>query len=339
MSLDDQIRAALDSAATSVRQHVEAELRAFSQETMRLATEQRQQAVKAAAEATAAEVRAQAESELVRIRAASQQHAEELNRAAEARIVELRKGLDELRAHAQQQLDAARRIAQEQIEQARAEVEKTRNEAVQSRAEVERVHNEALQARVETERARSEAGRARAEADEARSAAAQAQARTDSVRAEATQAEQGFMARLTAEQFVNEQKTAEVLERAQAESRQSEATRAARLVDAIRSLDDATGLSDVLERLVECAGGEADRAAVLLVKGDRLIGWRLTGFEPGSPTQAVDISVEDAGVAGAVLQTGVAAQWPSESAPPRRGAACSCWRRSRRGAVRGCAAG
>ena len=61
----------------------------------------------------------------------------------------------------------------------------------------------------------------------------------------------------------------------------------------IRTLDEAPALSDVLERLVECAGREAERAALLLVKGDRLKGWRLTGFTEDLAAKSIDLSVEE----------------------------------------------
>ena len=55
-------------------------------------------------------------------------------------------------------------------------------------------------------------------------------------------------------------------------------------------------------------------AAMLLVKGDRLVGWRLTGFGAGAPAaKAIDLSVEDAGLAGAVLQSGKAASRPADA--------------------------
>jgi hypothetical protein len=85
-------------------------------------------------------------------------------------------------------------------------------------------------------------------------------------------------------------------------------------VNAIRTLDEARGLSEVLERLVERAGDEVDRAAVLLVKGDRLTGWRFTGFAPeAASATSIELSVDDAGLAGDVLRTGAAVSWSSNS--------------------------
>ena len=62
------------------------------------------------------------------------------------------------------------------------------------------------------------------------------------------------IARLTAAHAVGERKIADAVERAHTDSHQSELSRAARLADAIRNLDEARGLSEVLERLAHCAG-------------------------------------------------------------------------------------
>src|SRR6185503_1635987 len=91
--------------------------------------------------------------------------------------------------------------------------------------------------------------------------------------------------------------------------------RTARLADAIRNLDEARGLSEVLERLVQCSGHEVDRAAMLLVKGKRLMGWRLAGFGPGGPpAKSINLDVEEAGLAGVVVESGLPASRPSDAA-------------------------
>lgn len=344
MPFDDQIRAALDTTAASLREHLEAELRAFSREAARLAGEDRQQAVQAA-DIAAAEVRAQAESQVAQIRAAAQKHAEEVKRAAEAQMGELRKALEELRTEAQQQLDAARRTVQAEIDKARvevarvhtdvekahadvekahteaekaradverahADVEKARADAEKAHAEVERAHVEIEEAQVEIQNARTDAAHARSEAESARADADAARAETEAARQNATQE----IAKVEAAHAVSERHIADAIERANIDSYEAELSRSARLVNAIRSLDEARGLSEVLERLLQRAGDEVDRAAVLLVKGDRLTGWRLTGFAPDAPPpNSIDLSVEDAGLAGAAYRTGVSASRPSDA--------------------------
>ena len=55
-----------------------------------------------------------------------------------------------------------------------------------------------------------------------------------------------------------------------------------RLLTAIRALDRARSLTEILESLAESAGREAPRAAVLLLRENRFHGWRVTGFGGGS---------------------------------------------------------
>jgi uncharacterized coiled-coil DUF342 family protein len=377
LSFDDQIGAALDSTAASLREHLAAELRAVSQEAARLAGEDRKQAAKAA-EAAVAEVRAHAEAHVAQIRAAAQKHAEELKRVAETQIAELRKSLEELRTQAQQQLEAVRRVAQAEIdkahteiqtahieveraqtelersqtelersqtelersqteleraqtelETAHAEVQTARAEVQTAHAEVQTAHAEVQTAHAEVQTAYAEIQTARAEAETARAESARARSEVESARAEADAAHAETeairenakleIAKAEAAHSVSERNIAEAIERAHADTHDAELSRAARLVNAIRSLDEARGLSEVLERLVQRAGDEVDRAAMLLVKGDRLTGWRLTGFAPEMPpASSIDLSIEEAGFAGAVLRTGVAASRPSDAGDASR---------------------
>src|SRR6476659_5047583 len=53
----------------------------------------------------------------------------------------------------------------------------------------------------------------------------------------------------------------------------------ARLIDAVRALDSAHTLAETLEMLASCAGREAARVGVLLVRGNRLQAFRFIGFE------------------------------------------------------------
>jgi hypothetical protein len=306
------------------RQRAAEEKQQALKEASARAEEEKQAAVKAASEAVAAEVRAQAEAlvadvrsqaetQVGQIRAMAQKHAEELKRAAETQIAELRKALEELRAQAQQQLDAARRIAQAEIEKAHAEIDKARVETGKAHAETEK-------ARADAEAARAEADVSRAETEAVRAQAREEVARVNADiemhrKAAAVEAEEVLIARLAAAHTVSERKVAESIDRAYTDSHQMELSRAARLADAIRNLDEARGLSEVLERLVQCSGHEVDRAAVLLVKGERLMGWRLAGFGPGGPpAKSIDLGIEEAGLAGAVVESGLPASRPSDAA-------------------------
>jgi hypothetical protein len=80
--------------------------------------------------------------------------------------------------------------------------------------------------------------------------------------------------------------------------------RSERLLGAVRSLDNAPTLTDVLDCLVPGARDEAGRAALLVVKGSTLRGWSHAGFHE-SMLPAVEISVpaSDPGLLGTALRT------------------------------------
>ena len=94
-----------------------------------------------------------------------------------------------------------------------------------------------------------------------------------------------------------------------------------RLLHAIRGIDRATSLSEILDTLLGAAGREASRAAILLVRGTTLVGWRFvdaagsgSAFEAANAT-ALTLEIADAsdaasralGVLGDAVRTGAAA--------------------------------
>jgi hypothetical protein len=82
-----------------------------------------------------------------------------------------------------------------------------------------------------------------------------------------------------------------------------------RVLDAIRTLDDAVSLSAVLDTLVARASGEASRAGVLLVRADRLRGWRDEGQINVSLAE-VDIVAEAVRTRQAASRTAVGTMTP-----------------------------
>jgi hypothetical protein len=125
-------------------------------------------------------------------------------------------------------------------------------------------------------------------------------------RAAEAEAEEVVINQLATAQAQGERRANEAAERTRTDAHQSELAHAARLVDAVRTLDDARALGEVLDALAECAGREVERAAVLVVKGDRLRGWRLAGFPDAGPAKNIELDLDAAGLAGAVVRTGVA---------------------------------
>jgi len=186
---------------------------------------------------------------------------------------------------------------QRAMEQARAEAETARIDGERARVTAEQ-HFAAVRSDLEAARQA-----AVGEADRARQAAAEA----DRARHEAAaEAEQVFATRLASADAASQRQLAEALERGESRTRQ-ELERAARLSDAVRAIDEAGALSDVLERLVQCAAREVDRTAMLIVKGHRLTGWKLVGFPADSPpAKSIDVGLEEAGLAGAVVESGIA---------------------------------
>ena len=81
----------------------------------------------------------------------------------------------------------------------------------------------------------------------------------------------------------------------------------ARVLDGVRRLDQASRLTDVLDTLVELAGNEASRAAVLTVQADHIHGWRFIGFDSTlDDASQVDLECGEAGIVGRAVETGAA---------------------------------
>ena len=66
-----------------------------------------------------------------------------------------------------------------------------------------------------------------------------------------------------------------------------------RLPDSVRALDEAVTVAEVLETLAVWGGREAGRAAVFLVKGNRLRDWRTVGFEEVVQLGVVEATYRD----------------------------------------------
>ncbi len=94
-----------------------------------------------------------------------------------------------------------------------------------------------------------------------------------------------------------------------------------RVVDGVRRLDQASSLTDVLNALAEVAGGEAQRAGVVIVEGERIRGWRFVGFEPTLPSaRQVDLALVDAGIVGEAAQSAASRSVVAGAEPAAGGA-------------------
>jgi hypothetical protein len=103
-----------------------------------------------------------------------------------------------------------------------------------------------------------------------------------------------------------------------------------RLAEALRAIDRARSLSEILDTLASCAGREASRAAVLLVRDSKLVGWRFVGFgaalEQGT---AFEAPLTESGIIGEAVRSEAAIGGESSSAaspPPFAEASADCER-------------
>lgn len=93
--------------------------------------------------------------------------------------------------------------------------------------------------------------------------------------------------------------------RSDAEAARKDAARTGKpetLAGDLRLLDEATSLSDVLERLTQAAARHAGRAALLVVRNDRLRRWQTAGFGGHQPVEAIDVPLDQAGIAADALR-------------------------------------
>jgi hypothetical protein len=177
-------------------------------------------------------------------------------------------------------LDEAQADTQQQIEEAEARVRATIDEAVTEARADERTKT-AIEVRKLVE----------AEAEQKmHEAAAAADARMKMALADAD-----AKATTALHQSVNEARVRE---------REAEMAAVTRLLESIRGLDGATSLSEVLDALGQAAGREASRAAVLVLRNERLLGWKLSGFGArDAQPKGIDLGLNDSGVIGLAVGT------------------------------------
>src|SRR5712691_1665266 len=93
----------------------------------------------------------------------------------------------------------------------------------------------------------------------------------------------------------------------------------ARLAEAVRSIGRGKSLSEILDTLVICAGREATRAGVWLVRGGGFRSWRVIGFgdalDHEQRGQSVELPFDGAGVIADAARTNEAASGDGPSAP------------------------
>jgi len=319
--LEDQIRASLDRVLVSLSGQLEADISASSSDILRATSDAQARAVAEAAEQAAADVRREAEQQLALIQEEFERQREDSRQHAAAELAAVQQALDEVRAalstthteidERRQEHDAlGLRLEERQreLEGSRRETDDVRREADDLRSEIESVRQESESHKLKVDDVEGQLEHSRREFEDARRAADQAREETLTARHETEQARRESEERLqTAEAirrlFEEARERIELLQREREEAHRH-AERSSRLVPALEALDHAATLGDVLDGLVRVASQEAGRAAVFLVNGQRLRGWRATGFTAADAIVGSELDAHEEGLLGNAVRSG-----------------------------------
>ena len=113
MPWDAQLTTALEGILRNLREHLDEDFRALTQELSRAIAAERSRVAADAAEAASAEVRRQAQQQIAQLRDATKLETQEIRRAAELQVAELRRALEDMRRSTQAQVDHARQSESE----------------------------------------------------------------------------------------------------------------------------------------------------------------------------------------------------------------------------------
>ncbi|HLG55992.1 MAG TPA: hypothetical protein VI485_11730 [Vicinamibacterales bacterium] len=296
-ALDDHIRDTLNRALDSIRGNLEAELGTFQEGLVRAANDAGTRIAAEAAESATADARREAEERLAEVREAAARDVEERQASAAAEVAALQRLLDEARDNAtRQEEDAQRGIdnAKRDADNAKREVETATREADNTKREADNANRELDNAKRELESAQHRLETLEQEKETAQRdiEAARREIETSGLEIDTAEHELEIVRR-------------ELSQLTDAVRRADERlAQAARLPDAIRVLDEASTLGEVLDSLVRSAGREAGRAVVFLVKGDRLREYRIVGFEAESGAARLDMGLDEAGPMAEVVRSG-----------------------------------
>jgi hypothetical protein len=274
---DDHVRETFNRLLDSLRGQLESELGSCREELVR-ASERQVAEMRETSARDAEEQRAQFTielEELQRLVDDAQRQSEEAERLAEASLRET--------DTARQEAESARHDA----DAARDEAESARQDAESARQQISTAQEDARTAREEAQAARHELESVRHDLDATRDHVEAALRDIESARRD-SDAVHHDLNQLREVVRLSDERAAQVV----------------RLRDAVRSLDESATFSEALENLAQRAGSEAGRAAVFLVKGDRLRDWRTVGFDIASDAARLDIRVSDSGLMAQAVQSG-----------------------------------
>ena len=341
MNLDDRIQRAVDAVIQQARGFLEAEVRALADHAVASSTEEREAAVAEAAKGKAAEIEeavrqareaAHAEHEAaVREQQAAAERQQELavQEARSAAQAEAAAALAAVKAEADQAVAAVKADSGQGLAAAKADFDQALGAAKAdfdqalgaAKAEFDQVlaaakseHDQVLAAaNAEGEQKLVEAQTAAASrlaAVESKLAAAENEIGAAESEIAAGETEIAGLrdalasARALAEQSAAE-KVSEAVTEAQLVERRADLACATRLLEITRGLDHAASLTEILDGLADYAHAEVGRAALFLVQGARLHGWRILGFENvPEDGHGVELDVGAAEVIARAVHTG-----------------------------------
>jgi len=341
MNLDDRIQRAVDAVIQQARGFLEAEVRALADHAVASSTEEREAAVAEAAKGKAAEIEeavrqareaAHAEHEAaVREQQAAAERQQELavQEARSAAQAEAAAALAAVKAEADQAVAAVKADSGQGLAAAKADFDQALGAAKAdfdqalgaAKAEFDEVlaaakseHDQVLAAaNAEGEQKLVEAQTAAASrlaAVESKLAAAENEIGAAESEIAAGETEIAGLrdalasARALAEQSAAE-KVSEAVTEAQLVERRADLACATRLLEITRGLDHAASLTEILDGLADYAHAEVGRAALFLVQGARLHGWRILGFENvPEDGHGVELDVGAAEVIARAVHTG-----------------------------------
>jgi hypothetical protein len=295
---DELLRAALEHTLGGLRAPLDASLRAFADELRRHWTAETDAAVRAAVESAVAQSRQQADVQLAAFQHDADQKIETVRREGGEHLESVRRAVEA-------DLASTRAAAQAEIERVRREAEAELSDLRdRSAAEIANVRRQAAEELEESRRL------AQAHADDVQRGVAERAAISRDLEEALRVADDAR--RITQASRDEGDDLRRQLETARAEiedARQRDAQGAMlhdtrMLLDGVRSLDEARGLGDVLDRLVRLQRREAERLAVFVLRGDRLQEWRAAGFAERGPSERRDVALGEAGILTEVVHSG-----------------------------------
>jgi hypothetical protein len=199
--------------------------------------------------------------------------------------------IEQARAGAQRTFDDERQRAQSEIAAALAHAEALQQERDDARQRMQSLETELaeLRGRLEADRAEWKES-LDAERERGRSIEDNLQQARTALEA----AEEQRDASMAAAEASRQDAAAGAVTEARALERQSQLAFVERLLDSVRAIDDAASLSDVLATLVAGAAGEVPRVALLVVNGDDLQGFRVSGFDESAASARVSLKAPGA---------------------------------------------